>query len=93
MATIDQRGDGQWRARVRRAGYPEVCKTFIRRSDATAWARKIESEQERGQWRDNSEAERTALGEALTRYKIEVTAKKRGRIKKNTSSTSWVETP
>ena len=53
--------------------------SFRLRVDAEAWARKIESEQERGTWRDGSEAERTTLREALERYAREVTPRKRGR--------------
>ena len=52
--------------------------SFRLRVDAEAWARKIESEQERGTWRDSSEAERTTLREALERYAREVTPRKRG---------------
>ncbi len=46
--------------------------------DVEAWARKVESEQERGVWRDSGAADRTTLREALDRYEREVAVRKRG---------------
>lgn len=40
MASIDKRR-GKWRAQVRRDGH-SLCKTFLRKSDAEAWARERE---------------------------------------------------
>ncbi len=77
MASISQLPSGLWRARVRRLGQGAQSKSFALKLDAEAWARKIESEQERGTWRDTSEAERTTLREALDRYEREVTPRKR----------------
>ena len=48
MASITTRG-GKFFARIRREG-TTTAKTFAKRSDAVAWARKIESEIERGAW-------------------------------------------
>ena len=80
MATIDQLPSGAWRARVRRKGQRALVKSFHLHADAEGWARKIESEQERGIWRDGSEAERTTLRAALDRYAREVTPRKRGAV-------------
>lgn len=77
MASIRQLASGLWHARVRRRGHKDVTKSFHLRADAEAWARKIESEQERGLWRDSSEAERVTLAAALDRYGQEVTPRKR----------------
>jgi len=77
MAAIVQRESGRWQAKVRRHGQSAVSRTFARQTDAEAWARKIESEQERGTWRDSSEAERTTLLAALDRYAREITPRKR----------------
>lgn len=77
MATITQRGSGRFQAKVRRRGQRTVSRTFARLVDAEGWARKIESEQERGVWRDSGEAERVTLREALDRYEREVTPRKR----------------
>ena len=43
MATYRKRS-GAWQVRVQRKGYSEVTKTFSTRSEASAWARVIESE-------------------------------------------------
>ena len=68
MATITNRGNLQWRARVRRKGYSTVSKTFERKSDAEAWARQIESEMDKGAFVSRTEAERYSLSECLDRY-------------------------
>lgn len=78
MATFQQREGGRWQAKVRRRGYPDQSKTFAKKTDAEAWARRVESELERGIWRDTAEAERTTLAEALERYEKEVTPRKKG---------------
>ena len=68
MATITQRESGRWQAKVRRQGQSPLSRTFKTKADAEAWARKFESERERGVWRDTSEAEATTLDECLRRY-------------------------
>lgn len=78
MATIVQRKTG-WQARVRRHGVTK-SETFATRGAAEAWARRMESEIERGLWRDTSEAERTTVAEALARYRDEKTGQKRGAV-------------
>lgn len=67
MASIRKRSNG-WQARVTRSHYRELAKTFSNRANAVAWARRTESEIERGLWRDSREAERLTLAEALHRY-------------------------
>ena len=67
MASIDQLPSGLWHARVRRKGYPAQRKSFTRKEDAEAWARRVESEQERGLWRDTVDADRT-LDDLLDEY-------------------------
>lgn len=68
MATITQRESGRWQAKVRRGDAPPISRTFRTQVDAEAWARKQESEIERGVWRDASAAESTTLVECLDRY-------------------------
>lgn len=68
MASITQRKSGRWQVRVRRADGPPVSRTFASKQDAVGWARKEESEIERGIWRDTSEAERTTVAQCLDRY-------------------------
>lgn len=78
MATIDKRGNLQWRARVRRRGYPVQAVTFNTRAAAEAWARQTENEMDRGVFVSRAEAESTTLAEALDRYGREITPRKRG---------------
>ena len=78
MATITKLPSGKWKARVRKFGAPDQSRSFDRKIDADAWARRTESEIERGVWHDSSEAERVTLRQALNRYEREVTPKKRG---------------
>lgn len=78
MATIDKLPSGLWRARVRRHGTSGQTKTFKLKHDAEGWAHKVESEIERGAWRDLGAAEATTLREALDRYAGEVSPRHRG---------------
>lgn len=79
MATFTQLPSGKWQTKIRRDGV-KSSRSFHTKADAEAWARKQESEIERGMWRDNTEAERTTLSDALKRYECEVTEHKRGRV-------------
>lgn len=78
MAAITKRGPYQWRAQVRRHGYPAQSKTFNTKTEAEAWAKMIESEMARGIWVSRSEAEATTLYEALKRYEQEISLAKKG---------------
>ena len=88
MATITRRESGRWQAKVRRHGVA-LSETFSTRGDAEAWARRMESEVERGLWRDSTEAERTTLAEALERYAREITPRKRS-VKAELSRIRWL---
>lgn len=46
---------------VLKKGYPTRCKTFLKKSDGIIWARKVESEMERGLFED------TAKGKTLSK--------------------------
>lgn len=78
MAQITRRAAGQWRARIRRKGYPDQSRTFDSRAEAEAWARLIEAEMDRGAWMPRSDGERTTLGELFARYRTEITPTKKG---------------
>ena len=71
MASITNRGNLQWRALIRRKGYPVQSKTFETKAYAQKWARQIESEMDRGIFVPRGEAESTSLHEALERFKLE----------------------
>lgn len=70
MATITNRGEFQWRALIRRKGH-QISQTFYYKNDAEVWARKTESEIDRGVFINTNEAERTTLSKLIQRYKSE----------------------
>lgn len=77
MASYRQR-NGKWQARVLRDGYPDQTKTFTTKADAEKWARALESEIDKGQFVNVSEAQRTTLGDVIARYLAEVTPSMKG---------------
>lgn len=77
MASYRQR-NGKWQARVLRDGYPDQTKTFAIKADAEKWARALESEIDKGQFVNVSEAQRTTLGDVIERYLTEVTPSMKG---------------
>lgn len=77
MASFRQRNN-KWQARVQRDGYPDQTKTFETRAEAEKWARSLESEMDKGQFVNVSEAQRTTLGDVIARYLIEVTPSMKG---------------
>ena len=77
MAAIWKRGN-YWRAYIRRQGYPQQNRTFDTRVDAEAWARRIESEMDRGAFVDRTAAEITSFGDLLKRYAEEISPPKKG---------------
>jgi integrase len=81
MASITLRGKNSWQAKVRRLGNPPLSKSFATKTAAEAWARKMESDQERGTWRDTREEDRTTFLECLDRYELEVTPRKRSAVR------------
>jgi hypothetical protein len=72
MATIRQLR-GRWQAMVRRRGVAPTCKSFDTRTLAVRWAREIEAEADRsGSVADTRIAEKTTLGELLTRHSNQI---------------------
>jgi len=77
MATLRKRGD-KWHVQVRRSGISKT-KSFSHKSDAQAWARKIEREIDTGDMQIAKEMSKPeTVEQLLQRYIHEVTAKKRG---------------
>ncbi len=65
MPTIIKRGD-RFLVRVRKNGFRPVSSTFIRKSDAAAWGRRVEADMQAGRFVEASEPAptlRTAIGE------------------------------
>ena len=77
MASFRQRG-GRWQARVLRAGHPDQTRTFEGKVDAEKWARALESEIDKGQFANVTEAQRTTLGDLIARYLLEITPTMKG---------------
>ena len=48
MASIRQRKNGNWQAKVRRKGMPPATMTFDLKADAETWAREVERDVQRG---------------------------------------------
>jgi len=76
---VENRGPYQWRARVRRRGFPAQNKTFETKAEADAWERMILSEMDRGVFVARKEAEHTTLDECLDRYAREIVPSKKGK--------------
>jgi len=76
MATIREKGAHQWHVQIRRKGWPRQTATFRTKKDAQAWARKIESEMDRGQFVDRSASHRTTFEELINLYLDDVTDKR-----------------
>lgn len=77
MATFTKR-QGKWRVQIRRDGFPSVSKTFIAKTDAEKWAREQERLIDRGELPTHSNERRAVtVGDLLTRYREDITPKKR----------------
>lgn len=57
----------------RKRGYKPQFGSFTQKCEATAWARQLESEMDRGIFMSRQQAERTTLGELFDRYEKEIT--------------------
>jgi integrase len=76
MATIIKRGDRHL-ARVRKLGFTPVSQSFIRKSDAIAWGRRVEADMEGGRWSDPATAV-PSLKDAIADYRIKVAVRLKG---------------
>lgn len=93
MATVRKLSSGKWNAQVRRKGHSPISKTFLNQKDAHIWIRSIESEMDRGSYVNRSTADNTTLGEALERYREEVTPKKKGKGQELRRINQWLKHP
>jgi len=76
MASIRKRGE-RWQVRIQLSGHPEASKTFPNKKDALLWAKKTESDMERGVWLGIKQVD-ISIQDALARYSEEVTPIKKG---------------
>ena len=77
MATIIKRPSGNWKAIIRKAGWPLKAKTFRTKRGSEDWARRTEDEMVRRVRIVRSTPERITPAAALKRYTTEVTPTKR----------------
>jgi len=90
---IEKRGPYQFRARVRKKGFPAQTKTFTTKKDAETWILITRSEMERGTFICSKAAENTTLGEALDRYAKEISADKKGKLQELQRIGKWKQHP
>ena len=57
-------------AAIRKQGYKQITRSFIRKIDAQSWSIKIESEIERGVYLDQSIAQRSTLDGLLLQHRL-----------------------
>ena len=77
MATITER-KGRFLVPVRRDGFKAVAKTFGKKQDAAAWARRVEADMESGRWLAKVAATPT-LAQAIEEYRQGAGNKLKGR--------------
>lgn len=72
MATIETRkaldGTVTYRARVRVLGHPERTASFDRKTDASTWAKSVETDLKRGKYVPTSEAHKRTVAQMIERY-------------------------
>lgn len=71
MASIKQRPEGTWQAKVRRKGWPAQTKTFRTKEQAKTWATAIESKMDSGSYVSPVQAERTTFDKLADRFRTE----------------------
>lgn len=92
MASFRKRND-KWQARVRRRGYPDITMSFISKSEASAWAREVETALDKGTFVHRTETHNTTLEECLTRYLAEITPHKKHNSVEGYRIKRWLKTP
>lgn len=78
MATIRQKGVGQWHVQIRRKGWPNQTGTFRTKVQAETWARDVESSMDKGVFVDRSRGHEETLADLIHTYRKEVTNKRPG---------------
>ncbi|MGB0592553.1 MAG: tyrosine-type recombinase/integrase [Myxococcota bacterium] len=79
----------KWKGIVRITGYPIMCKTFDRKTDAQRWAEATESDLRRGRHVDTTDMRRRTLGQLIERYVEAVLPRKPKSAKKQQSQLRW----
>lgn len=71
MASIEQRENGFWQARIRRRGWPATSKIFRTRADCEVWARATETAMDKGGFVSVAAAERTTFSQVAKTFKAD----------------------
>ena len=80
MATLRKR-NGKWQVQIRRSRQPSINKSFIHKSHAQQWARKVEAEIDvKELLPDTSLLKKHTMLDLINRYLDQVTPKKRGHV-------------
>lgn len=91
MATFRKRSNA-WQVRIQRSGYPDLSKSFKSRSEAVAWARKIEVDIDSGVYVQQPIVNtKVLLKDLLERYKLEVTCHKKHSSVESYRINSWLK--
>ena len=69
---------GKWQVLIRKKFAKPITKTFVSKIAAEKYAREIESKIDQGILTTYDEAGKTTLRDLLERYRLEITAKKKG---------------
>ncbi|MFP4137444.1 MAG: tyrosine-type recombinase/integrase [Halomonas sp.] len=93
MASIRRRDRGQYQVRIRRLGYPDLCKTLPTREAAETWARQQEARMDVDGWTDPRESYRLTVYDALNRYAREFTPGKKGAKQELARIRAWQARP
>ena len=88
MAVIQKRESGNWKAIVRKNGWPTTIKTFRTKRDAEDWARRTEDEMVRGVYLSRAPSEKLTVSAALKRYMEEVSVTKKATTQRSERFTS-----
>jgi len=76
MATIIKNSAGNWKALIRKKGWPTTSKTFNTKRDAQDWSRRVEDEMVRGVYINRAPSENLTVHSAINRYLVEITPTK-----------------
>lgn len=87
MATIRQKGVGQWHVQIRRKGWPNQTNTFRTKVEAETWARDVESSMDKGVFVDRSRGHEETLADLIVLYRKEITDKRPGKASRVAENT------
>lgn len=78
MAYITPYKDGRWRAQVRKAGFKPRSKIFPTERQAKVWARGLEAEMDRAQYREPGDSLRVTVRSLFEKFRDQVSPTRKG---------------